>query len=123
MDATELRHQVKPHCTVSFKVSELIRIDLVTQVTSNHPAALQRKVERAPSLYLGRWTRAMLNVADSSTLRLSLIGTSRNFAARRNSVAIAGYGGHRADALIKLDFKSMHLKRHRYDSGRAHHAR
>src|ERR1700722_19006109 len=48
MDTAEPRHQVKPHCTVSFEVGELVRIDLVTQVTSNHPVVLQRKVERAP---------------------------------------------------------------------------
>jgi hypothetical protein len=48
MDAAEPRHQVKPHCTVSFEVGELVGADLVTQVTSNHPVVLQRKVERAP---------------------------------------------------------------------------
>src|SRR6202040_2374201 len=47
MDAAEPRHQVKPHCTVSFEVGELVRIDVVTQITSNHPVVLQRKVEQA----------------------------------------------------------------------------
>src|ERR1700682_953315 len=41
MDAAEPRHQVKPHCTVGFEVGELVRIDLVTQVTRNHPVVLQ----------------------------------------------------------------------------------
>jgi hypothetical protein len=47
MYATEPWHQLKPHCTVSFKVGELIRIDLVTQVAGNHPLLLRRKVEWA----------------------------------------------------------------------------
>src|ERR1700694_3219721 len=45
MDAAEPRHQVKPHCTVSFEVGELVRIDFVAQVTSNHSVVLLRKVE------------------------------------------------------------------------------
>ena len=48
MDTAEPWHQVKPHCTVSFEVGELVRIDLVTQVTSNHPVVLQFKIEQAP---------------------------------------------------------------------------
>src|SRR5882724_4728743 len=46
MDAAEPRHKVKPHCTISFEVGELVRIDLVTQVTSNHLVVLQRRLER-----------------------------------------------------------------------------
>src|SRR5882757_5271083 len=36
MDAAEPRHQLKPHGAVSFEVGELVQMDLVTQVTSNH---------------------------------------------------------------------------------------
>jgi hypothetical protein len=47
MDAAEPRHQVKPHGTVGFEVDELVRIDLVTKITSNHSVVLQHKVVRA----------------------------------------------------------------------------
>src|SRR6202022_4533419 len=45
MDAVEPRHQGNPHCTESFEVGELVRIDFVAQVTSNHSVVLLRKVE------------------------------------------------------------------------------
>src|SRR5712671_4467496 len=47
MSAAEPRHQVKPHRAVSLEVGQLVQCDLVTQVTSNHPVVLQRKVEWA----------------------------------------------------------------------------
>lgn len=57
MNSAEPRDQVKPHCTVGFEVGELFRIDLVAQITGDHPVVLQLQVAW-PSLYLARWARA-----------------------------------------------------------------